>query len=239
MPDTRPRTPPLSLNEAMIDRHFATDPYNGLAPIADPVLQILRDAMASGRAAAEKATRIADAVLANEMQTLPARHRRVKDEAWKAVDMPLKRFDAALAAARHEIGAIEARTFAPPRPVHAADAMLASEVRARLANLPEGDRRDALEAALVAGDDAVLGAVLNGPAMLSGLSKPQYDNLRDRWRSSRHADEVDRIDRLKAALGDTERGGTLLLGYASSLADSRVIERAEASEAVAREAIAS
>lgn len=238
MPDPL-RTPPPSLNEAMIDRHFATDPYNNRAPVADPVLSMLRDAMASGRAAAEKAKRIADAVLANEMQTLPARHRSVKDEAWKAVDMPLKRFDAALAAARHEIDALEARTMAPPRPSGAADAMLASEVRARLASLPEGDRREALEAALVAGDDAVIGAALHGPAMLSGMTTPQHSNLRDRWRGIRHGEAMDRINRLKAALADTERGGTLLVGYTSTLVDSNVVELAEASEKAARKAIES
>lgn len=173
------------------------------------------------------------------MQTLSARHRRVKDAAWKTAEPTLREFDAALRTARREIEAIEARTFAPPRPTNASDTILAGEIRRRLSELKEDERRAALETALAEGAEEVVAAALHGPAMLSGMSAPQQASLRDRWRRSRHGDEIDRIDRLKSAVADTERGGELLVRYAATLADPQIIEKAEASEAAAKAALAS
>ncbi len=237
MPDI-PKSPPPSLNEALIDRHFAIDPQSR-SPIADPVLAELRDVMQAGRVAADKATRVSAALLRDEMQTLPARHRRAQAEAWRTVEGSLKRFDMALAVARREIEDVERRTFGPPKSNAAGDVIMAGEVRARLAAMPEADRRAALEAALAEGDDAVVGAALHGPSMLSGLSAPEHASLRDRWRRARHGPELERIDRLRKALDDTTRGGSLLLSYVATLTDRALIEKAEASEAAAREALAS
>lgn len=45
--------------------------------------------------------------------------------------------------------------------------MLASEIRARLAAMPPAARAKAVNTAIAAGDDVVVGAILNAPGMLS------------------------------------------------------------------------
>lgn len=65
--------------------------------------------------------------------------------------------------------------------------MLVSEIRAWLAGLPEAKLKAALSTALVDGDDGVLGTVLNGPAMLSGVgSAEELEMVRQHWRSAGH-----------------------------------------------------
>ncbi|RWN59726.1 hypothetical protein [Mesorhizobium sp.] len=158
----------------------------------------------------------------------------------KAGSGTLRQMDAALAAAKQEVQRLEALTRAPPRPTDAAGAMLASEIRARLASLKDGQRRAALSAALADGDDAVLGAVLNGPPMLSGLgSSEEMEMLRERWRRERHGADVDRIERIGRAVEDTNRAGTLVISFTSRLSSSEVVEKAEASQRAVVEAIRS
>lgn len=56
-------------------RHIARDPRTR-ADLPDATIEAMRDAMQTARLAAEKASRIAEAVMNNEMLTLPARHRQ-------------------------------------------------------------------------------------------------------------------------------------------------------------------
>ena len=227
---TQRKSVPPSINEAMIERHFALDPTTR-ETLHDPALTQLRDAVQAARVGAEKARRVADAILRNDMLTVPARHRQVKGETWRAVEGALRKLDAARSAAAQEVRAIEARTKAPPRPTDPAGAMLASEIRARLASMPPAARRKAMDGALADGDDTVLGAVLNGPPMLSGLSgSEEFEMVRSSWQRSRHGDDIDRLSRLSRALVDSERAGTLVIGFMVGLYSSKAIEQAEATE---------
>lgn len=233
---TRDRNVPPSINEAMIVRHFARDPTTR-ETIQDPVLGSLHDAMRASRLAAEKAKRIAAAVMVNEMATIPARHREVKDKSWRAVEPGLRQLDAARAAAVKEIERLEALTSAPPRPTNAVDVMLASEVRTRFASMTDKQRAAALAAAPA--DDAVVAAVLNGPAMLSGISAQEMEMLRHRWREQRHGPDVDRMQRLGRAVEDIDRAGQLVIRFYSGLSSSEIVEKAEATERAVQEALQS
>lgn len=226
---TKTKTPSPSMSEQMVDRHYARDPATGEI-VQDVVLSQMRDAMRGARLAAEKAQRVADAVLSNEMETLPARHRRVGQEAWRQVEPALRALDAAIARARQDIEASEARTKAPPRPADAVGAMLASEIRARMAALPTADRRKAIEAAFRDSDDTVLSAVLSAPPMLSGVeSAAEMGMLLSRWRRERHGPEVDRATRLSRAAEDLTRAGQLAVSFVAGLSNPDIVERAEAS----------
>ena len=215
------------IREALIDRHFARDPATR-EPIYDPVI----GAMHAARQSAEKAHRVAAAVHANDGMTVSARHRRVRDETWKIVEGALGAMDRARQAAGREHQAIAERTAAPPRPADAASAMLASEIRSRLSTMTPRDRKAAIAAALADGDDAVLGAVLNAPPMLSGLgSAAEHGVVREQWRRTRHAADLDRMERIGRALEDMERAGTLVVALPTRLSDIKIVSAAEAAEA--------
>ena len=47
------------------------------------------------------------------------------------------------------------------------------------------------------GDERVLSAVLNSPAMLSGLTENELSAVRHNWQSRVFGDEVDRVERIK------------------------------------------
>src|SRR5262245_5350490 len=91
-----------SVHEGMIIRHFGRDPITRES-IPDGVLVDMHDALQGARLAAEKSARIADAILANEMMTLPMRHKRIRDEAWKIIEPALRRHDAARTKALNEV----------------------------------------------------------------------------------------------------------------------------------------
>jgi hypothetical protein len=225
---------PISIHEEMIARHYARDPLTKDI-VGDPTISLMYDAMQANRLAAEKAKRIAAAVMANEMATIPARHREVKEKGWRAVEPGLRQLDAARAAAVREIDRLSALTAAPPRPTSPADAMLASEVRGRFASMTDKQRAAALAAA--AADDTVVAAVLNGPAMLSGLSAEEMEMLRHRWRERRHGPDVDRLQRLGRAVEDIDRAGQLVVRFYTGLSNSEIVDRAEASERAVQEAM--
>jgi hypothetical protein len=225
---------PISIHEEMIARHYARDPQTREI-VGDPTIGTMHDAMQAARIATEKAKRIAAAVMANEMATIPARHREVKDKGWRAVEPGLRQLDAARAAAVREIDRLEALTTAPPRPSTPVDVMLASEVRARFASMNDKQRAAALAAAVA--DDTVVAAVLNGPAMLSGISAEEMEMLRHRWREKRHGPDVDRLNRLGRAVEDIDRAGQLVVRFYTGLSSSEIVEKAEASERAVQEAL--
>ena len=73
--------------------------------------------------------------------------------------------------------------------------------------------------------------------MLSGISKARQEMLRGAWQKKRFAPEIERMERLKKALADTERAGTLTLAYTLSLSSEEIVRRAEASERAVQEAL--
>lgn len=116
--------------------------------------------------------------------------------------------------------------------------ILDGEIRGRLAGSTPAERRAMLSQALAAGDDAVVSAVLSGPAMLSGFEDPtEREDLRLRWQTARHPDVVAQAERYGRAATDIERAGSLLVRFYASLTDPEILARAEASERAVAEAM--
>jgi len=232
-PDTGPSP---SIHEAMIARHLPKDPRTG-EPMADATLDRMADAMRAARLGAERAERVAAALHANEMQMPAARHKQVRAEAWKSVEPALRQLDSARQAATQAIEALEAVTSAPPAPKDMLGGLKANEIRSVLRGLPEAEREAMLSAALGDDDDAMIGAVIDQPPAMSGISKARHQMLKASWQRKRHGDKLDRVATLKKALADLERGGELTIKFASGLSDEAIIKRAEASEARVRAAL--
>ena len=136
-----------------------------------------------------------------------------------------------------ELARIEAKTAAPPMPSKPFDVMASMAICQRLAGMDKTARNDALGKAAKDGDERVLSAVLNSPALLSGLTENELQAARHNWQSRVFADEVDRVERIKKAVAVLDIGGQALLKWADALTPSDQIANAEAAEAEAREAM--
>src|SRR4051812_9943109 len=69
--------PSPSIHEDVISRHHSRNEETG-ETVYDPVVSRLSNAVGAARLAAERVGRVATAIFANELQTVPARHREVK-----------------------------------------------------------------------------------------------------------------------------------------------------------------
>jgi hypothetical protein len=225
-----------SVHESVITRHLPRDPRTP-EPVDDSAILRMANAVASARVAAERAGRAATGIMQNELMTVAARHRATKEKAWKLTEPVLRDIDSALASARRDLETLEQKTAAPAKPTDAGGYFLATEVRQRLAAMPEPERESALGAALKEGDDQLLGAVLAASPMLTGISKKRQDMLRASWQKAKYGPELERIARLQKAISDTERAGTLAMTYTLGLSNEAIIRRAEASERAMREAL--
>jgi hypothetical protein len=167
------------------------------------------------------------------MKTEMACQRAAREVSFQHFDGAAKKLDAARERAKREIERLEAETSGPPEPKHVSGSMLEAEIRSALAAMKPADRAKALSEAVEQGDDLVLGAALRGPRLLTGLGAAERDMLRHKWRARHFPAEIERAQRLKAAVADLDRGGTLLLGFIGGLTDGEAIKQAEAAEAAA------
>lgn len=91
-------------------------------------------------------------------------------------------------------------------------------------------------AAIERGDDAVIGAVLRGPAFLTGLSEAELAVRQSTWRRIRFPEEFNRENRLKKAMEATEAAGRSFLTFVKSVADGEAARLADAAQQRARAA---
>ncbi len=71
---------------------------------------------------------------------MPARHKRVRDESFRAVQAGTRAIDALLPKLQREIAIIEQNISAPPRPTNPVEHMAAAEIRSRLSSMKPDDR---------------------------------------------------------------------------------------------------
>jgi hypothetical protein len=223
---------PLSLHEAVIAKHFQRDPHTR-EPIEDAVLAGMHDAMRRGREAAEASLDAHDKIMKNMMKTPIDNARRARKVAFERFDAAAREIDKARAKGEAEIARIEAATSSPGEPKSTADAFQREAIRNVLASMAPEKRAQAVETAIEDDDRDVLIAAFTGPVMLTGLGKAEREALRERWRHKHYPAELDRVKRLKAAIADLSRGGTLLLEFVDGLTDADAIKHAEQAEASA------
>lgn len=165
---------------------------------------------------------------------------QAKDEAWLDVEPAAKKIDGARRAAEAAARAIREAISAPPRKADASATILDGEIRRWLSGLNTEQRSLALNKAIETGEDAIIAAVLAGPPALSGMADHrEADDYRLAWQLARYPAEMDRLSRLEKAVADTERAGSLLIGFMGQLTDSDVLAKAEESERAATAALQS
>lgn len=90
---------------------------------------------------------------------------------------------------------------------------LASEIRTRLAALPETARRIEVERAAKTGDRRMMSAIANAPAFLTGIEQADVEAYRDEFIALHHAD----IDVLKRAADEAAGRGKRALQELANL----------------------
>ncbi|RWF64850.1 hypothetical protein [Mesorhizobium sp.] len=228
---------PLDLNEAFVSRHAETDPTTG-APIADPVLDGLSNAVKLAREQATVLANLEKAALADRTQTPEANVLRVATAAGKSGERVAAQLDAARTRAKNEIANIEKRTGAPPPPKDSLALSIEAEIRARLAAMPPKQREAALAKAKADNDQTVIAAVLRGPAMLTGLGAAQLEGIRHHYRQHTHASDHARLQRLQRAVDAMEKSGRLFVSIVKSAADTPMARQAAIAQREAEAAAA-
>ena len=78
-----------------------------------------------------------------------------------------------------------------------------------------------------------MSACFVGPVLLTGLRQAERAAMIDRWRRKKFPAEIDRQQRLKAALTDLDRMQATLLTFIDKMTDAEEINRAEDAEKLA------
>ncbi len=199
----------------------------------DLAIERVKAWLGAGRDAAERARAAAIAIHGDETLSEGARHVRAEDYAVRITQPVLRRHDEETARLASDIASCERRLKGPPPP----PALQASEIRSALRSMTPKERAKAINTALQEGDDAVIGAALDGARMLSGLSGLETELLRLRWANERLPNEVERLAALQKAAEHLHRGGQILLTHSLAMADRQIVQRAKASQAKAAAAI--
>lgn len=228
--------PPLSVHESLAERLRIRAPDGKV--IADPALDTLAGALRAAREHCERLASLADAVAGDVTMPPAARALKIRTEALRLGESAGGKLDAARQKLAQEINAILSVTSAPPPPKDVLAMQLESECRARLTAMPEKQRDAAIADAIKRNDPIICGALLRGPAMLSGLTEVTLDMRRDQWRRQQFPTEVGREERLRKGAETCERAGKALVAYIAELSTGDGAERVDAAARRATEALA-
>lgn len=114
--------------------------------------------------------------------------------------------------------------------------LLAGEYRAVFRSLDDGARSKFLREAADAGDIPALGSILGASAVLSGISRADWEQRRREYLRIAHGETMQRIERAEAAQARLDKAASLLVDRVNGLVDRQALGQAEAAEAALRKA---
>lgn len=227
-------TVPLSLDPRHVDRHYLREPILRNR-VSDPELDALRSALKSAHEAAESILDGREAISADLTRPPAARAVATRQLALKRGEAAAARLDAARAKVTKARDQLANEISAPVVPGH--QAHLATEVRARLANMSDDARARVLDHSMRSGDALTIGAYLTGPAYLSGAGEGDQQMLRARWQSNAHPVKLSRVERIGKAIQAVERAGTSLVGLVETIANDPAAAMGERARVLADQAM--
>lgn len=211
-----------SIHEGTIRRHMKDDD--------DAVLAALHDGVRLAREMCEKASQTVEAVLDNQMDSEPQRHRRGREASFALIERATQKLDAAMKAAANEIKALQVRTHGPAPTRDTIQEQRHRELRERLAALPKDRQSAILAEAIGHDDDNLIGAILSVPSWIVAMTQTEQEMLRSSWSRKRYPAELDRMARIGAAIEDARRAGTQSIHFVDSLTNAELVVEAEKSE---------
>jgi hypothetical protein len=206
-----------------------------IPPIGDTAIdQMSAAALHAARDAAERTLNACRAIWSNDLLNPAAKHCQAHELSYKVTAPGVAQLQRASERVQAEIAALRQKVNSPPTP----PALMGQEIRQTLRSMTVKDRRAAVARALADGRDEIVGAILSGPAMLSGLQQLEADALKNEYAVKRHPAEVARIEKLEKDYAHLQRGGQLLLGFCVKCSDANIVQAAKRSNDAAQAAIA-
>lgn len=217
---------PVDLNERMIS-HVAPVP----AGTDDKETTELMNGIRYAREEAEKLIELRRTMQVDPTLSRDAAALRVRTVALQAAERVARRLDAARAQAAAALDTYDRVTSSPPAPRDQVALGIEAEIRASLKAMKESDRKKVMADAFAGKDERVLGAVLRGPAFLSGLTDTEHGMQRHRYQREFHREATVTADRRRKALETFDRLGETFIRLARELTDDPLALRADQSVA--------
>lgn len=204
---------------------------------ADGFVLIGRDALKSARIAAEKALEVARATLADETQTVYARHQLARDRTFAATKGGIEKAQKAIERLGEKVEALDDFLKGPKAPMSAVQMIQVAEARRALSSMPPGQRRQAIMAGIASGDPITGWACTRTPGYLLNTTDAEVSDFAQVWAARNHPDVVRQTQVLRQVLEATERGGKLLLSFTTSLSSTQIAEEARKLSTRAQDAV--
>lgn len=132
----------------------------------------------------------------------------VDDYAAQRITPVLKAWDEATNALENNIASYTRDMHAPV--VAKASQMISGEVRSYFKSLPQGERVEAMRAAIDRGDEVSVSAVLGGPSYLSGLTDEMQQQFLIQWNERANPLQAKRLRAMTTALDMLNKRGGLV-----------------------------
>ena len=216
----------VSLTEKYIERHYAVDPVTR-QKTADPALDVMQGAVRAARKAAEACVVKATEIRSNRLNCEIGNELAVARASRKLCEAASKELDQAREKVERFVGDLMKKISAPAEPNDVIAESREAELRAALGKLDHRARAQRISEAIRAEDNPLIGAVLRGRAIVTGIEPAELEGYRAAWQRVRVPAEVDRISRLKSALKDLDRTGRLFKNFMDGIADQNAVRRAE------------
>ena len=202
---------PPDIHEATVEKYRLRNRLNGsLEP--DGAIDALAGAMRRSRQVAEQIVSVADAVMSDETLTLAARALKVRGTTMKLAEQAARTLDMARAKVEQELRTLE-QSIAIPEPRDLIEAERHREIRSRFTSLPEKERQDQLSAAMAAGQERVVHAILGADTFVTGMGTAEHAAKLANWQATKHPAETERLRRIRKAQSAFERGGTTFMRF--------------------------
>ncbi|HBR26211.1 MAG TPA: hypothetical protein DD732_04110 [Rhizobiales bacterium] len=140
---------------------------------------------------------------------------------------PSKELDRARDKIERIVGELAKKISAPAEPADAIAELREAELRAALGKLDHGARAKHIGQAIRAGDDSLVGAILRGHAVVTGIESAELEGYRVQWQRARFPAELDRVLRFKGALSALDRAARLFNKFVDGVVDQEAVCKAE------------
>jgi hypothetical protein len=225
-----------SIDERIVEQHQPRS-VGGQAADPDPLVTALAGAVRVARDSAQSVVDLAKAAYQDASIPRAAAALQVRDSAIQRGTNVGKKFDSAISSVQQTIADIDKATAAPPAPREAADIALASEIRSSLKSMSREERKKAISAAFESDNMAVISAILNGPAFLTGMTDSDVELIhRAKYRKTKFPDQMARRERLAKALAAANTAGGAFVKLVKQASDTEFANKADRNKR-AREAL--
>jgi hypothetical protein len=202
------------------------------------VIDTIAGAVKIAREQAESLVHLEGVTLADKSQPHAVGLLQLSNAAMRSAERVARALDGARAKALNEIERIDRRTSTPPPPRDSLALSLESEMRARLAAMPEKQRDEAIAQAFKEQDTALVHAVMRGHAMLVGLGKAKHDLLRYRFMQEFFPGDYARKQKLQKVLDRLTESGNLFVSIIRAATEAPGVQLAAAAKQQREEMLA-